>query len=675
MKFSYNWLQSFFAKKIPPPEKLAKLLTFHSFGVEEINKIKVGRKTDWQMEIEILPNRPDCYSHLGVAREIASLLNLKLRYPEIKVREENSIKTKDLVKIEVKKGCLRYTGRIILNPEIRESPDWMKMRLEVCGLGSINNVVDVTNYVMLEVGQPLHAFDLEKIEGRKIFVREAKKGERILTLDEEEYELDKEVLVIATSKKPIAIAGIKGGKETGISTETQIIFLEGATFEKEKIKKGSRKIDLITDASFRFSHGLDPNLTKLGIERAANLIQKICQAKIAKGLIDFYPKKVLPRKIGFNFQKTNLLLGIEIPKREQIKILERLNFKVREKKKEIEVLIPTFRADISLPEDLVEEVGRVYGYHKIPPILPFTFLASPKKNLDIFWEDFVKDNMKSLGFSEVMNYSFLSLELVKKCGFREKDLIEIQNPVSLKYQYLRPSLICHLLKNVKENTLRFQNIKIFEIGKVFRKENAKLKEKKMFAGAMGGDFFELKGILSMILSRMGISDFWFDFYKPFPQDSKSSLWHLKRSSEIKIGREKIGFFGEISQKVLVEFNLQKKVVAFEVDFEKLPKLASEETEYRPVSPYPAILRDLSILVPNDVLVENVLEKIEISGGEIVEDVDLIDIFEELKEGKKSLTFRIIFRAKDRALSSKDVDEIFKRIVKNLEENPSWEVRK
>jgi phenylalanyl-tRNA synthetase beta chain len=675
MKFSYNWLQSFFNKKLPSPEKIAKILTMHSFGVEDVEKIKIGKKADWLMEIEILPNRPDCYSHLGIAREIATLLNLKLKLPEIKIKEENSIKAKDLIEVEVKKGCLRYTGRVILAPEVGESPDWLKSRLEVCGMGSINNVVDITNYVMLEVGQPLHAFDLERIEGKKVLVREAKEGERILTLDEEEYELDKDVLVIADSKRPIAIAGIKGGKETAISENTQIVFLEGATFEKEKIKRGSRKIDLVTDASFRFTHGLDPNLTELGINRATNLIQRVCKAKVAKGMIDFYPKKVLPKRMMFDLQKTNSILGIEIPEKKQTKILERLNFKVKEKKKGIEVLIPTFRSDISIPEDLVEEIGRIFGYHKIHSSFPLVYLIPPKKNLELFWEDFVKDNLKSLGFSEVMNYSFLSLELAKKSGFLEKDLMEIQNPVSLKYQYLRPSLICHLLRNVKQNLPHFKKIKIFEIGKIFKKENAKFREKKILAGLITGDFFELKGILDTLLSQMGISDFWFDFYKPTPEDSKSNLWHLKKSSEIKIGKEEIGFLGEISQKVLVEFGLQERIVGFEIDFEKLPRLATEETEYEPISPYPAILRDISILVPNQVLVEEVSQKIELFGRELVEDVDLIDIFEEFQEGKKSLTFRITFRAKDRALDSDEVEEVFKKIVKKLEKNPNWEVRK
>jgi len=672
MKFSFLILQSFFNQKLPKPEKLAEILTMHLFSVEDIEKI--GK--DFLFEIEVLPNRPDCYSHLGIAREIGALLGYKLKLLNSKVKEEKNIKTKDFIKVEVKIGCIRYTGRVILNPKIEESPDWLKERLRVCGIQPINNIVDITNYVMLELGQPLHAFDLEKIKGKKIVVRKARKGEKILTLDDEKYELDKDVLVIADLKRPIAIAGIKGGKFSGISKNTKILFLESANFEKGAIRKSSRKIDLRTDASLRFEHGLDPNLTEFAVNRASFLISEITGAKVAKGLVDFYPQKVSQKKVKFNPERTNSLLGIEIPTKKQIKILKNLGFEIKERKRKLEVSVPTFRQDVLNEEDLVEEVGRIFGFDKIKPCFPKTILTFPKENLDLFWENFIKDNLKEMGFSETQNYSFLSFELAKKLGFTFKDLIEIKNPVSLEFQFLRPSLICGLLKNIKENQKRFEKIKIFEFGKIFKKEKNKKIERKMVAGAVfGNKFFELKGVLDTLFSRMGISDFWFDFYKPTPEESKRSLWHLKKSSEVKIGEDEIGFLGEISQKVLFELEIEKGVTAFEIDFEKLSKLATEEKEFEKISPYPAILRDISVLVPEQVLVEDVLKKIQESGGEVIEDVDLIDIFEKEQEGQKSLTFRIVFRAKDRVLEPKEVEKIFQKIVKNLEKKPTWQVRK
>jgi phenylalanyl-tRNA synthetase beta chain len=672
MKFSYNWLQSFFKRKLPEPKKLAEILTMHSFEVEDLNKIQIGSKVDWQLDIDVLPNRTDCYSHSGIAKEISAILNYKLQFLNWKLKEEKELKTKDFLSLKIIAGCQRYTGKVILEPKIGESPDWIKERLEVCGLKPINNIVDITNYVMLELGQPLHAFDLEKIEGKKIIVRFAKKGEKILTLDNEEYSLDKEILVIADSKKPIAIAGIKGGKETGISENTKIVFLESANFEPVAIRRGSIKIDLKTDASLRFSHGIDPNLTKIAIERAAFLIQEICQGKVARGILDFYPKKVYPKKIKLEKDYLESLLGIKISTQKIAKILNNLGLKTNRK---LVVEVPTIRRDISLQEDLIEEVGRIYGYEKIEKSFPTVFLMPPKRNLNIFWENQVKEILRGIGFSEVYNYSFLSKEEIENFGF-QKEAIELENPVSALFQFLRPSLMISLIKNVQRNKNYFKEIKIFEIGKIFRKEKNEKKEKKMLSGIIfGGSFFEGKGVIDALLKKLGISNFYFDFYKPTPQESKISVWHKRKSAEIKIDGTEIGFLGEISKRILEKYEIKENLVAFDIDFEKLANLASEEHEYEPISIYPAVVRDISVLVPKDVLVEDVLNEIERAGGELIRDIDLFDIFEELEEDRKSLAFHLIFQSKEKALLPSEVDKIQEKIIENLEKNPNWEVRK
>jgi phenylalanyl-tRNA synthetase beta chain len=377
MKFSYNWLQSFFDKKLPRPEKLAEVLTMHSFEVEDVEKF--GK--DFVLDIDVLPNRTDCYSHFGMAREISAILGLKLKEEKGNLEEDKNLKAENFASIKVVSGCQRYSAKIIFDAKVKESPDWIKERLEVCGIKPINNVVDITNYVMLELGQPLHAFDLEKIEGKKIIVRFAKKGEKILTLDDEEYDLDKDILVIADSKKPIAIAGIKGGKETGISEKTKVILLESANFDPITIRRGSIKLDLKTDASMRFSHGLDSNLTEIAANRAAYLISEICGGKVAKGILDFYPKKVFPKKIKLEIGKVESLLGTKIPKQKILKILKSLGFKVNQK---LIVEVPTFRRDVSIQEDLIEEIGRIYGYEKIEKKFPgFCFGPSKEKSSDI----------------------------------------------------------------------------------------------------------------------------------------------------------------------------------------------------------------------------------------------------------------------------------------------------
>jgi len=700
MVFSYNWLQSFFRRKLPDPEKLAEILTIHSFEVEDFQKS--GK--DFVLDIDVLPNRgPDCFSHIGIAREIAALLNCKLKIPDCKLREEKNLEAKNFLKIEIKNpiDCQRYTARIILDCKVEESPDWIKEKLEACGLRPINNIVDIVNYIMLETGQPLHAFDLEKIEAdkrgyqcgltRKIIVRRAKRGEKIVTLDNEEYDLDKDILIIADEKGPLAIAGIKGGKKAEIDKKTKNVVLESANFNRSVIRHGSKMIDLKTDASWRFDHGIDPNLTEFAINRAACLINEIAHPpggypKIAHGLVDFYPKKVLPKRIKLDLDYVEGLLGIKIPITKIKNILKKLNFKVishqliNSSTHQLLIEVPTFRLDISIPEDLIEEIGRIYGYQKIPSLFPMASLIPPKRNLEIFWEDMVKNILKEAGFTEVYNYSFISNLQLTTYNLKLKNVLEIENPTSADYQYLRPSLIPNLLKNVKENQKFFKGIKIFELGKIFRD----FKEKRILTALMtvpaeeeSPAFFEVKGVIDSLLNKMGISNIYYDDYQPTPEESKISIWKARKCAEIKVNGEEIGFLGEISQGILENLKITEKVVIFDIDFEKLSRLASEEHEYQPISRYPAAVRDIAILVPREVRIEEVLNKIEEAGGDLIMDIDLFDIYEgeELPEGKKNLAFHIIYQAGDRTLSPKEIDEIQNKIIETLEEEPGWEVRK
>jgi len=698
MIFSYNWLQSFFQKKLPKPEKLAELLTMHSFEVEKVEK----KGKDSLLDIDVLPNRgPDCFSHIGIARECGAITESRLKIPKPKLKEDKKIKAKDYIKIEVesKEDCFRYSSRIITDVKIGSSPKWIQERLKICGLRPINNIVDITNYVMLETGQPLHAFDFEKIDttmlrsmtAKRIIVRRAKKGEKIITLDDEKYNLDEDILIIADEKEPLAIAGIKGGKKAEIDKKTKTVVLESANFNQELIRKGSRKIDLKTDASWRFEHRIDPNLTETAINRAAELIQEIAGGRVAQGLIDFYPQKVWPKKIKLNLNYIERLLGIKISLKEIKNILQKLEFKVVEvrysqKIPQIMVEVPTFRLDISLEEDLIEEVGRIYGYDKIRAQFPLSVLIPPSRNLDIFWENKTKDILKEIGFCEVYNYSFISDK--DKSWFQEKKLIEVKNPLSSDFKYLRPHLLTNLLKNIENNfkylsgdKLDISEIKIFELGKIFLLPNT---EKRMLAGAVASKagneeiFFYLKGVVEQILQGLGISDIWYDSQEPYSFEAlKPFVWDLDESAEIKIGDKKIGFLGRISKDIIKDWKIKGDVFAFYLDFEDLVKTASEETEYRPISPYPASVRDLAVLVPLETKAVDVLNIINAAGGKLVKDVDLFDIYEgeELPEGKKNFAFHIIYQASDRTLKSEEIDRLQKKIISALEENVQWEVRK
>ncbi len=702
MIFSYPWLQSFFNKKLSASQRLAELLTIHFAEVEKVKKGKWGEVLD----IDVRPNRaPDCFSHLGIAREISAITGLSLREPFSEFGEEKKIKAKDFISVEVKnkRACPRYSARVVIGVKIGPSPGWVQDRLRACGLRPINNVVDIANYVMLETGQPLHAFDLDKLEAdrrgyqrgltRKIIVRFAKKNEKIITLDGEKYDLNEKVLVIADAKKPIAIAGIKGGKPPEISKSTNSIVLESANFDSRIIRGSSKELKLKTDASVRFEHGIDPNLTETAINRAVYLIQEVTYGKVARGLVDVYPKKVLPKKVNLDLEYLNSLLGIKIPKSEVKKILVSLEMRCCEKSpSSIEVEVPTGRLDVSIPADLVEEVGRIYGYHKIPAVFPRATLIPPERNLNLYWEKMAKDILKELGLTETYNYSFFSEREADIFGYSKRELIEMENPISREQKYLRASLIPNLLKNIEKNlrygdqiypvksakggAKQFNGVKIFELGKIFRP--GKSGEARMLAGALAGDeFYQAKGIIDSLLQGMGISSIWYDDYHPTPEESKMSVWYPKKCAEIKTDHQEIGFMGEISSRVLSGLEIAGKAVAFNLDFEKLQKLASEETIYRHISKYPSTVRDLAVLAPRETRVVEVLNKMNAAGGSLVKDIDLFDIYEgeELPDGKKNLAFHIIYQSDQRTLRSEEVDEIQKRIIKVLETNPEWQVRR
>ncbi len=531
---------------------------------------------------------------------------------------------------------------------------------------------------MLETGQPLHAFDFDKIKGRKIIVRKAKKGEEITTFDEKSYCLDQDILIIADAKKPIAIAGIKGGKETGIDKNTKTVVLESANFNQGIIRKGSRKLNLKTDAATRFEQGIDPNLTEFAINRACYLIQKISKGKIAHGLADIYPKKALPKRIRLDLDYVERLLGIKIPEREIKSILEKLRFKLKTQNlKLLDVEIPTFRLDISLQEDLIEEIARIYGYEKIKPVFPIVSLIPFKRNLEIFWEGRAKDILEQARFSEVYNYSFISKGDAKNFGGKINKLIEIENPSSIEHRYLRPSLIPNLLKNIEKNFRQFQKIKIFELGKIFQ---APKLEKRTLSGVMTGDaFYQVKGVIDLLLSKLGISNIQYCEHRTVERGLKSCWWQPPKCAEIKINGEQIGFLGEVSFRVLSDLKIELKTIVFDIDFEKLVRFCSEEKTYQPISRYPSAIRDIAVLVPKRIKVNEVLNKINAVKGQrgLIKDVDLFDVYEgrNIPNNKKNFAFHIIYQAENKTLSSKEIDDAHQKIVKALEERKGWEVRK
>lgn len=690
MIFSYNWLKSFFDDKFPDVKELTQILTMRAFEVEGVKKVG----DDWAMDISVLPNRgADCFSHIGMARECAailgltyakecacptctSILNLKQHQAGLCMSDMHTLN----IVVQEPKHCLRYGAKMMTDIKIGQSPKYVQDRLRVCNLRPINSIVDFANYAMLETGQPLHVFDFDKIDGKKIIVRKAKKGEKMISLDNEEYILDENILVIADAKAVLAIAGIKGGKKAEIDKNTKTIILESANFDYQIIRKASKKLGLKTDASWRFEHSISPDLVRLGLEKLANLIKEIAEGKITQE-IDYYLKKIAQKRVKLDLNYAERLLGEKISKKQVIKILENLGFVIVNDfrdKEQILVKAPIFRTDISIQEDLIEEIGRIYGYEKIEARLPFAVLAPCERNDAIFYKDKIKNILKEFAFTEARNSSFVSSDQVSDFGIKKERLIEIENPVNVEQRYLRNSLILNLLENAKYNFKYFDEIKFFEIGKIFSK-NSNTKERLALSGVIArkekeNEFYEIKGVVDLLLNKLGISDIWYNDNAEF---GDNSILEKHRRAEIKVNNVGIGFLGEISETILRKMKTQGKIAVFDIDFEKLIKLCSEEQIYRPVSLYPSAVRDIALLVPRGVKVVEVLNKINEIGSKIIVDIDLFDIYEneDLAKGKKNFAFHIVYQAKDRTLTSQEIDETQNKIIKALEQENEWEVRR
>lgn len=651
MKFSYNWLQSIVIKKLPSPKDLADMITVKFFEVEEIEKLQ----NDWIIDIDVLPNRAgDCLSHSGIAKEIAIMLNSKIREEKIKVREISK-NSRDFVSVKVldSEKCPRYTARVMTNISIGDSPKWIKERLASCGLQSINNLVDIANYVMLETGQPLHVFDLDKLANKEIIVRNAKKGENITTLDNNKFNLDNSILIIADSKEPLAIAGIKGGKKAEIDLKTKNIVIESANFNRTNIRNTSRNLKLRTDASLRFEHGLDPNMTMTAMERAAQMIQEVCSGQITKGVIDIYPKKIKPKKINLNLIKVEKILGINVKTEEIKKMMSNLGFQIISAKKDgFLVEVPTIRQDITIAEDIIEEIGRIIGYEKIKPELPSLPIRLPQENESFFWKNEIKELLKSAGLIEVYNSSFLSNEQFETYNFPKDELVEIEKPATIDQKYLKPSLIPSLIKNIKYNSKFFEEVEIFEIGNVF----SNFKEKEHLGVALKNKtFLDAKSILELVEERMNI--------KLSLKRGNNELF--SQTAEVFLNSDKIGILAA-----------NQELSIFEVNFEKMKKLASNKKQYIPIPKFPESSRDLAIIVPKETTYENLVNEINKLKLDILKDIFLFDIYtgDKLPKGSKSIALRLIYRG-DRTLTSAEINETHDKIIKSLEKNNNWNVRK
>lgn len=648
-------------------------------------------------EIDILPNRAhDCLSHIGVAREIAAILNLEsptsledgFRIWNLEFGDHLEKSSALNIKVENDKLCRRYSAVVIKDVKVKESPNWLKRRLESCGVRPINNIVDTTNYIMLALGQPMHAFDYDKLNPKskyqiksqapnpkpqtvKIIVRRAKKDESILALDDKIYELTEDDLIIADEEKPIAIAGVMGGAETAVDENTKNIIFESANFDSISVRKTSRRLKLASESSYRFEREIDPEFTIKAIEMAAKLTEDLAGRKIYNGVFDVYSDPAKTEKITFEFARIKNLLGIEIEKSEAKRILESLGFGVLEKGDNLEVKVPTFRIDVERVNDVIEEIARIYGYGKIPEIPARVEMKSVAQDKNLELEKKAKIILEGLGFSEVYNYSFLSEKDILNAGLKAENHLELENPLSEEFRFLRTSLFSGLLKNANLNLKHEDNFRLFEIGRVYFKNNSGLPdEKKIIAGIAAskdkstdeGLFYKFKGGIEAFLEKLGCNKLSYKEIK-----NPGELWHKGRSAEIICQREAIGKAGEIHPAVLSAFDLKIKVLYFEIHFEKLIKTCAKEVKYKRINKFPKIELDLSVIFDEGVKWEDIRNIVLKAGKNLVRNIEPFDVYRGrgLDKNKKSVAFRITYQAGDRTLTDGEVAAVQEKIIGEL----------
>ena len=644
---------------------------------------------DTVFELEITPNRPDCLSHIGIARELSAYYGKELKYPETEIKSEISEKTSDNVKVSIEDSNLsrRYVTRILKNVTVKESPKWLKERIEAVGLRSINNIVDVSNFILMEMNHPNHVFDLDKIEGNEIKVKSAVKGDKLVTLDDQERELEDGDIVICDSKKILALGGVMGGLDSEVTDNTKNILLEVAQFNPQNVRKTSRRLTLSSDSSYRFERGIDVEDSIKVINRLANLIQEVAGGEILNGYVDVYPVPHENKVAELNFERLNRFVGKVIPREKVIEILRNLEIDVKDNGETLTLTAPSYRGDLELEQDYFEEVIRMYGFDNIENILPRVDINKNSTLDTTKLTDRVKTICASVGLKEVINYSFIpkdALQKLKFTGVSEDKLIDISNPITEDFVTMRPTLLYSLIKNAKDNMNRnVSNIRFFEVSRTFEKAEELAKEDIKVGIILAGendktlwnpkpvhyDFYDLKGIVEEIFSKLKFQSFSI-------KRSVQTEFHPGRSADVFVGKEYIGSFGEIHPDVLENFGLNKKtVLVAEFNIELIKKYINKPFVYQGIVKYPAVPRDLALVMNENILVGDVLKTIE-KIDKKVEKVELFDIYQGIgvEPGKKSVAISILLRDNSKTLEEKEINDIIDKILAKMKKDYMAELR-
>ena len=629
---------------------------------------------DTVFEYEITSNRVDCYSILGIAREAAVTFG-KAYCPPKPAATGNEEKASDYIQVEVQDEglCPRYCARVVKNIKIGPSPEWMKRRLAASGIRPINNLVDITNYVMEEYGQPMHAFDMRNIAGNKIIVRRAADGDEFQTLDGQMRKLDHDVLMICDAEKEIGIAGIMGGENSKIVDDVTTVLFEAACFDGTNIRLSAKRLGMRTDASAKFEKGLDPNNAQAAIDRACQLIEELGCGEVVGGMVDCYPNPKKPWRVPFDWQKVNKLLGTDIPEQEMLHIFERLELGYDSEKKE--VIVPTFRQDLECGADIAEEVARFFGYDKIPTTLPGGEGTAGKLSFKLRVEELARSVAEYCGFSQAMTYSFESPRVFDKLSLAADDpmrrAITIMNPLGEDYSIMRTSVINGMLTSLSVNyNRRNKNIHLYELGNIYLPKELPLTElpderMQLMLGFYGdGDFFAMKGVVEEFLEQAGLKN-----KLVCDPSRKKPFLHPGRQAELIYDGKVIGWIGEVHPDVTDRYEIGERTYLADLDMPGITELASFDKKYVGIARYPAVTRDISMVAKKEIRVGQIEEVIEKFGGKLLESYHLFDVYEgsQIAKGYKSVAYSITFRAKDRTLEDKEVGKVMDKILGGLKE--------
>lgn len=647
-------------------------------GIMILDKdLRVGQKLgkaigldDTVFDLALTPNRADWFSVLGLARELSAILKQTLTVKRYPMKEGKKEKIKKLLKVQVDDDnlCPKYVARVVKHVKVGESPAWLKSRLMVSGLKPINNIVDITNYVMLELGQPLHAFDYDKIGGHKIIVRRSRAGEKLTTLDKVERKLSSQMLVIADSKRPMAIAGVMGGFDSEIARSTRNVVIESAIFKPISIRKTRQKLGLVTEASMRFEKGIWWSLPEQAADRAAALMSSIAGGEVVKdSLVVSVPKEHQPTIIKVPLDYINKLIGHEFSLKQAKDILESLHFKAEvSKNKVLQITAPSFRQDVKLACDVAEEVGRLYGWNNIKPAPIYAELKPVVLTDEKYRERKTKELLVAAGLTETLNYSFYSKNLMDKFSFQEKDHYKLINPLNPEQAYLRISLLPRLIENVAQNAPNYEEVKLFEKGHVYKKSRKEMPEEDQYLAAVvfgeKYEFYQLKGALNQLFDSLNIKNV----------EYRRADSQVLAGAEIFIKNQKVGSVGNVNLMILEKSKIKGKICAFELNFHKLIQFCGRLV-YKKVPDFPSVERDLALVVDSQVTYADLFEEIN-DFSPLIASVEGFDLY-PMSDGRKSLAFHVVFQSPNRTLKSEEVDEIQEQIIEKLNKKFKAQLRK